>query len=476
MPWTQLRRKNVLSKKIHKAARMTWAKFSGIGLKTSLIGLVFSFLVMPVTHAGLFNPETFTLPNGLQVIVLTNNRAPIVKQIVVYKVGSIDEPKGKSGIAHFLEHLMFKGTSNISRQELDKENDRMGADQNAQTGYNYTTYFQEVVKQDLPRIMKLESDRMVNLLLDEKDVESERPVILEERRMRTDNEPGAILEEAIHAALYRHHPYRIPIIGWEHEIEGLNQADAKDFYKTWYVPNNAILVLAGDITLAEAKELATKYYGPIASKPLPGRNITKEPDHRDVNLHVEKKSSRVLEPVYHKIFGAPNLREDIKATYALQVLEQILAKGANSILFDRLVTKNKIASWVSASYSGSISRGPALFRFSAQPAPGKSLEAVEGAISKEVELILQKGVTAEQVEKAKKRMVADIDYIKDDSFGSADIFAYIIGCGFEIKDVEEWKERVEVVTAEDVNAAARAVFSQKDFLTAHLLPEPQEGK
>jgi zinc protease len=439
-------------------------------------GLAASLLYSYPCTAGLFNPGTFTLPNGLQVIVLTNSRAPIVKQIIVYKAGSIDEPRGKSGIAHFLEHLMFKGTKNISGKELEKLNNQAGADQNAFTTRDITGYHYEVVKKDLPLVMRLEADRMVNLLIDAKDVEAERPVIIEERRMRVDNEPDGILKEAMVYSFYHHHPYRIPVVGWENEMETLNQADARDFYNKWYAPNNAVLILAGDITLDEAKALVGKYFGPIPSRELPLRDTPIEPDHRGIVQHVEKSSDRVLEPVYYRMYGAPREKESLTAAYALQVFEHILSSGANSLLYDALVTKKKIASNVGASYSDSLARGPASFYLSAQPVIGKTLADVETALLEELKAIQEKGVTQEQVEKAKKRLVAAIDYIRDDSFGPADIFADIVGRGFEIADVEESKDRIAAVTVEDVNAVARSVLSQEDYLTGHLLPEKKKEK
>ena len=324
--------------------------------------------------------------------------------------------------------------------------------------------------------MRTEADRMTNLLLDPKDVESERPVIIEERRMRTDNEPKSILTEAMIYSFFRQHPYRIPIIGWENEMEKLSQADAREFYDKWYAPNNAVLILAGDITLDEAKALATKYYGSIPKRDLPERKIREEPDHRGVVLRVEKTSNRVLEPVYYRMYAAPSLKENLKASYALDVFEQIISEGANSLLYDALVTQQKVATWVSASYSDAMARGPATFFLGGQAAPGKTLDEFEAALFKELKAILEKGVTKEQVDKAKNRMVADIDYLRDDSFGGAEIFANAIGTGYNIADIEDLKDRTLAVTVEDVNAAARAVFAQDDYLVGYLLPEKTAKK
>jgi zinc protease len=453
---------------------LCWIKSPTRKLLTSIC-LVSSLLLSPA-QAGLFNPQTFTLANGLQVIVLTNKRAPIVKQILLYKAGSMDEPKGKSGIAHFLEHLMFKGTKNISGKELDKMNEKAGADQNAQTGRDYTLYHQEVVKSDLESVMKLEADRMVNLLIDAKDVEDERPVIVEERRMRTDNEPKGILIEAMMYSFFRNHPYRLPIIGWEHEMEKLSQADAREFYEKWYAPNNAVLILSGDITLEEAKALTEKYYGPIPKRDLPERHILTEPDHRGVIQNVVLRSDRIEEPAYYRMYAAPNQRENMKASYALDVFEQIISEGANSLLYDSLITKQKVASSVSANYSDSLARGPSTFYIAVQPAPDRTLEEARAALIKEINTIVAKGVSKEDVEKAKNRLVADIDYLRDDSFSGSDIFAHAIGTGFNIEDIEQIKERTLAVTVEDVNAAARAIFGQEDYLNAELLPKAETKK
>lgn len=441
--------------------------------------VVYASLFMGVctgTFAGLFNPQTFTLSNGLQVIVLTNTRAPIVKQILVYKVGAIDEPLGKSGIAHFLEHLMFKGTKNLTGAELDKANERMGADQNASTGHDYTMYYQEIVKNELEFVMKIESDRMQNLLLLEKDVQDELPVILEERRMRTDNEPAAILNEAMNAAFYRNHPYRIPTIGWEYEIQGLTQKDARDFYDTWYAPNNAVLILAGDISVKEAKSLAEKYYGGIPAKKIPERKTLSEPLHRGVILHVQKESSRVLEPVYNRIYTAPSLKEDRKAYFALQILEHLLAGGAHGQLYENLVNKQKVAAWAGARYNHGISRGPASFQFSGQPGPGKTIKELEESFLQEIKVLMEKSISSEVLEKAKRQVLSDIDFMRDESFGGATIFAHVAGAGADIQEIEAWKDSIEEVSAEDVNAVIQKIFNDDDYITGHLLPEKKVEK
>ena len=424
--------------------------------------------------AALFNPKNFTLANGLQVYVLSNHRAPIVKQILVYKVGSIDEPAGKSGIAHFLEHLMFKGTKNLSGKELDKVNERMGADQNASTGHDYTMYYQEIVKSELEDTMRIEADRMQNLLLMEKDVQAELPVILEERSMRIDNEPSAILQEAMDAAFYQNHPYRIPPIGWEHEMRMLDQKAAREFYDTWYAPNNAVLILAGDINLEEAKTLAEKYYGPIAAKTIPERKNLVEPVFRDVHVHLEKSSPRVLEPMYIRVYQAPSLRDDPKAYFALQILEHLLAGGAHGQLYDSLVNEQKIASWISLTYKSGMSRGPASLEFSGQPVPGKSLDELENKIIEEIAKLKKTSITPEQLQQAKRRVVSSIDFLQDESFGGANIFAHALGCGTDIQYIENWKDYISQVTVEDIENVIKLIFEKNQFMTGRLLPEEKK--
>jgi zinc protease len=230
-----------------------------------ILCLFVAFLVLASQPRGaqakVFEPETFTLDNGLEVVVVANRRAPIVTHMLWYKVGAADEPPGKSGIAHFLEHLMFKGTDTLGPGEFSDIIARNGGQENAFTSYDYTGYFQTVAKDRLDIIMKYEADRMTNLTLSDEVVLPERDVVLEERRSRIDREPGAQLGEALRAVLFLHHPYGVPVIGWEEEIRGLTSADAIDFYRRWYAPNNAVLIVAGDVDAEEVRALAETHTG-----------------------------------------------------------------------------------------------------------------------------------------------------------------------------------------------------------------------
>lgn len=460
--------------------RFAWARNDGLMKKGAVLAAmlcivsVFTFLTSSVAFAGLFNPKTFTLKNGLQVVVLTNKRAPVVKQVLLYRAGAIDEPTGRSGIAHFLEHLMFKGTKQVSGEEFVKTIESLGGDQNAQTSRDYTLYYQEIAKEHLETIINLEADRMANLQINAKDVDTERPVILEERRMRIDNEPSAILVEAVNATYFENHPYRLPSIGWEHEMQKLTHEDAMKFYNSWYAPNNAILVFAGDITVEEVKPLVEKYYGVIPAKVLPERNKLEEPVHRGIVKQVIKRSDRVLHPLYMRIYGAPNFRDNPKAVYALEVLRQILSNGANSLLYNELVTKKKVAVSASMNYMDPMARGPSTFYFIGQPAPGKEVRALELALVHELKKIVLQGINSKEVEQAKERLVADLAYTKDESFGGATLFAQCLGSGYKVEDIEDWETRIRAVTTDEVNTYAREVFTQDSYLTARLLPLKKE--
>ncbi|MCP5366997.1 MAG: insulinase family protein [Hyphomicrobiales bacterium] len=423
--------------------------------------------------AGIFNPETFTLQNGMQVVVVPNHRVPVVTHMVWYKVGAGDEQPGKSGIAHFFEHLMFKGTPSHPNGEFSQMVARNGGTENAFTSADYTAYHQTVAKDRLPLMMELEADRMTHLALTPEQVEPERLVILEERRMRTDNRPGAILAEHVNAALFLNYPYRIPIIGWAHEIKGLTIPDLKDFYHRWYAPNNAVLVVAGDITAAELRPLAEKTYGQIPRGPDITRRRPTEPPQMAAR-RVVLRDPRVGQPSWSRSYLAPsylyavNGRDEAADPYALEVLDEIMSGGATSRLYKALVVDGKLADNAGAYYNpGSL--GPAKWVFHANPAHGVSMETLEKAVEAEVARLLQGGVTAAEVERAKKRMVADAVFARDSLRTGAQVLGAALAVGRTVADVEAWPERIGAVTPEQVMAAARAVLGPA-HVTAVLLP------
>ncbi|HYC05324.1 MAG TPA: pitrilysin family protein [Azospirillaceae bacterium] len=429
-------------------------------------------LSAPPAAARVFDPETFTLPNGMKVVVVTNRRAPVVSHMVWYGVGSADEPRGKSGIAHFLEHLMFKGTDEIKPGEFSRTIARNGGRDNAFTSYDYTAYFQNIARDRLELVMRMEADRMADLQLTDEVVTPERSVIMEERRQRTENEPGARLQELLSASLWVHHPYGTPIIGWMHEIEGLNRQDAIDFYRSWYAPNNAVLVVAGDVTAAELRPLAEKYYGAVKPREVPKRVRVKEPPVESAR-RVTLRDDQVSQPSWGRTWKAPSYVQGASEhAYPLQVLETIMSGGATARLYRSLVVEQKIAAGVSLYYQADALNLGTL-GVSATPVPGGDLDALEKAVEAEIAKLLKDGVTAEEVETAKKRMIAEATYARDSLQGPAYAFGIALTTGRTVEDVEAWPDRVKAVTQEQVNAAARAVLAQTDHVTGLLLPEAE---
>ena len=424
--------------------------------------------------AVVFDPESFMLKNGMQVVVIPNRRAPVVSQMVWYKIGAADEPRGKSGIAHFFEHLMFKGTKSVPPGEFSKIIARHGGRDNAFTTQDYTAYFQTVARDKLELVMRLEADRMRNLVLTDKEVLPERDVVLEERRSRTDNNPGSQLWEASRAALFLNHPYRNPVIGWKHEIEQLTTQDALDFYRRYYVPNNAILIVAGDVNAKELKPLAEKYYGVIPRGPKIIRSRLMEPPQLAAR-RVELVSRRVGQPSVSQSYLAPTYaKAKGNRAYALLVLAEIFGGSSTAQLYRSLVVNQGIASSASA-WSNPDALDYGTFGISASPRPGVPLEKVEAALKTEVTKLLKKGVTEKELKRAVKSMVASAVYARDSLRAAPNIIGRALSTGRTIADVEAWPERIKAVTIDDVNAAARAVLRTESSVTAILRKKQKAG-
>ena len=422
------------------------------------------------SRAAVFNPETFTLDNGMQVVVVSNHRAPVVVHMVWYRVGSADDPVGKSGLAHFLEHLMFKGTKSVPGGAFSKAVARNGGNENAFSSLDFTGYFQKVAKDRLGLVMKLEADRMVNLELTDEVVLPERDVVLEERRARVDNDPGALLSEQVSAAQYLAHPYGVPVIGWAHEIRGLTTEDALAFYRRHYAPNNAILVVAGDITAAALKPLAEKYYGAIPRREIAPRARPQEPPQRAAR-RVELRDPRVGQPAWNRGYLAPTRSAGAtEHAYPLLVLAEILGGGTTSRLYRSLVVEQKVAASAGAWYTD-VRLDLGRFGVYATPSPGVDVAAVEAAVDDEIARLLSAGVTADEVARIKQRVNAEATYARDSLHTAARAFGAALTSGLTVEDVEAWPERIEAVTVEQVNAAARAVLRPETSVTSVLLPD-----
>ncbi len=433
-----------------------------------LVLLLFPFLA---NADGVTKAETFTLKNGMEVVVIPNTKMPVISHMVWYKIGAADEQLGKSGIAHFLEHLMFKATKNYKAGEFSQIIAKTGGNDNAFTNSDYTAYYQNIPKEALATAMELESDRMQNILFDEKEVLKERDVILEERRMRIDNSPRSLLAEQMRATLFLNHPYMRPIIGWYHEIANLTVEDAKAWYKNYYNPANAILVVSGDITANELKPLAEKYYGkiPAGSKAIRNNFIT-EPKHVAARK-IEFKDSQVKKPEVSRYYLAPSIIYGKKEhAYALAVLSYILGASDTSMMYQDMVVKNKKA--VSAgSYYDDLNMGPSKFILSATPADGVSLAQIEAAFDANINKVLEHGVDEADLIRAKKAIVAASIYAREDLKNLANMYGAAAALGLGAEYVENWDNNINKVSREEVQAAAKEVFNSKSSVTGYLLPE-----
>lgn len=434
-------------------------------------------LVQPSVHAAPGSRVTeFKLANGMQVVVVPDTRAPVVTHMVWYRVGAADEPKGVSGIAHFLEHLMFKSTDKIPMGEFSKIVSRLGGQDNAFTGHDATAYFQRIAKDRLKTVMEMEADRMVNLKLTEKEVLTERDVILEERRSRVENNPSAILDEQMGAALYQNHPYRIPVIGWEHEMAKLSPKDALDFYKLYYAPNNAILVVTGDVTPDEVKSLAEQTYGKLARNPAVGapRERPKEPPHR-APRRVELKDPRAGKASVSRYYFAPSyVTAQPGEAEALDLLMKITANGATSRLYKKLVVEDKVASSAGGYYASSGLDSGKLTVY-AVAADGVGLDKVEAAIGAVLSEIKEKGVTAEELARAKSNYLADYVYESDSQNTLARRYGWGLVVGRTIAQIDAWPDDIAKVKLEDVQRVAQKYFDIRRSVTGTLLPVPAEG-
>lgn len=418
----------------------------------------------------------FTLDNGLQVLVIPDRRAPVVTHMVWYKAGSADEPPGKSGIAHYLEHLMFKGTKKVKKGEFSARIAAIGGQENAFTSYDYTAYFQRVSPEALEEMMTLEADRMENLVLRQEDILAERDVVNEERNQRTENNPGSLLREALNAALYQNHRYGIPIIGWQHEVNALTRDDAIAFYDKFYTPNNAILVVAGDVEPEAVKALAEKTYGKVKRRAEPGvRDRPKEPTPRAAR-RVEMEDARVRTPSFQRQYLVPSYNNDEDGeAEAFDVLSEIIGGGSTGRMYKALVVNDKIASNAGAWYQGGALDSTE-FGFWGSPRAGKTLEEVEAATDKVIEKLIADGVTQEEVERAQKRLIRSAVFARDSQSTLARIYGGSLTLGSTLKDIAEWPDKISAVTVDDVNKTARKFLKLKRSVTGYLKPEaPKEG-
>ncbi len=443
-----------------------------------LLSTLLMALLMLITKAGAFAAQTgpraseFKLANGLQVVVIPDRRAPVVTHMIWYRVGAADETAGVSGIAHFLEHLMFKSTEKIPVGEFSKIVGRLGGQDNAFTGHDATSYFQRISKDRLKTMMEMEADRMVNLRLDEKEVLTERDVILEERRSRIENNPAAILDEQMDAALYMNHRYGVPVIGWYHEIANLSRENALTFYKRHYAPNNAILVVSGDVTAEEVKTLAEETYGKIPANPdvKPTRVRVSDPP-QIVARRMELKDARAGNYSFHRTYIAPSYATAKPGeAEALDLMMKIAASGSTSRLYKKLVVEEKAAASAAGDFagygldSGSIS----VYVVSGDGVP---LTKVETLVDDVFADIIKNGVTQEELDRAKKSYLADFIYESDNQATLARRYGWALSVGRTVADVEAWPERIAKVTREEIQRVAAQYLDIRASVTGYLIPD-----
>ncbi|MBD25947.1 MAG: peptidase M16 [Candidatus Marinimicrobia bacterium] len=446
----------------------------------SLLLMVFAAVAIPRTaFAMIYGAESFTLGNGMQVVVIPNHRSPVVSHMVWYRAGSADEPPGKSGIAHFLEHLMFKGTLRFPEGAMMDIVARNGGQQNAFTSLDYTGYFQNIAVDRLPLVMDMEADRMRNLVLSEDDVITERQVIVEERRMRVENVPAALLGERMAAALWGTNHYGTPVIGHMEEMLALTLDDAFDFYRKYYAPHNAVLVVAGDITAKDLKPLAKKYYGAIpASDDWDGEHKLRERSGflaPTAHSQIVMSHERVAQPQWSRQYIAPSYKlGNLEDVYALDIFSEIMGGGATSKLYRELVVDQKVAVSFSTGYrSDAVSYGT--FYVSMIPSVGVTTEEAVSAYELALENLLNDGLASEDVERAKARFSARLAFATDSPLSAARSLGTSLAVGLSIEDVESYPDKLSNVTVEQVRDAARRLFTENSYVSGILLPKASSG-
>lgn len=436
-------------------------------IKTVIFALLI-FCISTQANAKTFNAKTTKLANGLEVVVIPNHRAPVVTHMIWYKIGAADEPQGKSGITHFFEHLMFKGTEKYPDGEFSKIIKKLGGDENAFTSQDYTAYYQNVPRDHLEKMMEMEADRMRHLRLTEEDIKSERQVILEERSQRIDNRPQALFQEKLMSTIFTNHPYGTPVIGWRNEIEQLSREDALKTYKEWYAPNNAILIISGDINLEEALPLAKKYYGVLEpSKNIPEIRTRKEMFFLKENKRISMSDPKVGQPLLRRLYNAP------RDNQALEAGTYILGGSSSSYLYKRLVLDKKKAIAISAGYNA-VSLDDTTLIINAIPTPNTSLEELETEIDLALKEFGEHGITEEELVTAKKTMLADFIYYLDSLQGPAIYFGRHLTSGYKVEDLESMRETIQNISLTGVNGMLEEILTKQSHVTGTLTPAAQE--
>jgi zinc protease len=415
-----------------------------------------------------------TLANGMRVIVKEDRRAPTAVHMVWYRAGAMDEKDGTSGVAHVLEHMMFKGTKTLKPGEFNKRVAAAGGRDNAFTSLDYTAYFQIVPNGALPEMMRLEADRMANLQLQSEEFAAEIQVVMEERRLRTDDNPQALVYEGLKAAAFNAHPYRRPVIGWMDDLKNMRWQDARAWYRDWYAPNNAYLVVAGDVDHRAVFHLAAQTYGKHKAQPLPARKPQNEPAQAGERRVTVKAPAQL--PYLLMAWKAPKLKnlDEDRDPYALEVLAALLS-GSDAARFPkRLVRGEKLAQSASAWYDATL-RGESLFTLAGQPAAGKTVAELEAALRAEIRRIGAEGVTEEELKRVKTQTIASQVYKRDSLMAQAMEIGFAEASGVHWRDIDKMLEKIRSVTAAEVQAVAKQYFGDDTLTVAVLDPQPLDA-
>jgi len=444
-------------------------------LRFSLCLMLFCQGAWATVDAGTSNTHEYQLSNGLKLIVREDHRAPTVAHMVWYRAGSMDEVNGRTGVAHVLEHMMFKGTNKVKSGEFSRLVAAVGGRENAFTSRDYTAYFQQVEKSKLNEVIKLEADRMSNLNFDDAEFLKEIQVVMEERRLRTEDNPTSLLFESLMATAYMSSPYRHPIVGWMNDLENMKAADARDWYRSWYKPNNATVVIAGDVDPKEVLQTVEKYYGVASAKELPERKPQLEPPQKGIKrVQVKAPADNARLAMAWKVPKLQPGKLDDAEPYALELLSAVLDGYDNARLNRQLVKQERVVNDVGVGYD-MISRGPELFLISANMAKGKTVEQAESSIRKALKEVADQGILDSELKRIKVRILSDQIYKRDSIFGQAMEIGGTEMAGFSWRDIDLMLEKMQTITPSQVQAVAKKYLVDEGLTIGVLDPQARKA-
>jgi zinc protease len=435
-----------------------------------IVGLLLAAATVRAASTAPHKAFQFALQNGMQVVVIPDHRAPIVTQMIWFKVGAADDPPGLGGLAHFFEHMMFRGTKTAPGERYAQTIARNGGEDNAFTTHDYTCFYEQIAKDRLKLAMSLEADRMANLDLSDPNVSTERQIVLEERRMSIENNPQSLLEEQMDAALYLSHPYGRPVIGWPDEVKRIGRIEAQDFYDHHYSPNNAILIVAGDVTSDEVRSAAADTYARVPARALTARSEYAQPP-RLAETRMMDLSKDTNVPYFARIYRVPSYAEAAPGqAESLEMLAQLLGGDETAALYRTLVVEKKLATDAGASYDG-MARDAGEFSVYATPRPGVSLDAVERAVDQVIARFARAQPKPDELARAKTQLVASAIYRRDSQYALASAYGEALSIGLTLEDVEAWPERIRAVTASSIQNAASSGLDKHEAVTGYLVPQ-----